>query len=306
MKALLLFLTLTLWLFALDITPRGYSGSVKFLQQIELKAKFKGFHFSELSDLAYDSKHKILYMVSDKGMLFSFKAQIGNSNISLTPLNATYLKRKNGKRLKKQSRDSEGLTLDSKGDIYISFEGKPKVARFNEKGIKIKSLKLPQELQKRNLRSLNKSLESLTFYPKYGFITALEYPKKGDKRNIQTIYTTSGKKWRVVLEKLKHNGITALEVTDDGNLLILERAHNLFSGFTVTLRELFVRQCSSNKCPSKVLLKMSSKSGWKLENFEGLTRVGTNRYLMISDDNDSFFSSTYLIYFELPASKSRR
>ena len=52
-------------------------------------------------------------------------------------------------------------------------------------------------------------------------------------------------------------------------------------------------------CKTKVLAKFNSSEGWLLDNFEGLARVGKNRYVMISDDNDNFFQQTLLMYFEV-------
>jgi len=47
------------------------------------------------------------------------------------------------------------------------------------------------------------------------------------------------------------------------------------------------------------LAKMNSHKGWDVDNFEGLSRVGKNRYVMISDVNDNFYQKTLLIYFEV-------
>ncbi len=297
---LTLFLIFSPSLFAVNILPKNYSGNVKFIQQIELKANFEGYNFSELSGLAYDSIHKRLYMVSDEGILFAFKASFSNSNVTLQPLSAHYLKRKNGKRLKKSKRDSEDIVLNKKGEIFIAFEGKPKIAKFRKNGIKIKNIKLPKVLKNAKLRSKNKSLESLTFHPKYGFITALEYPQKGDKREYQTLYSTSGKIWHIKLDPIKKNAITAIEVMDDGNLLILERAFlGYFKGYTITLRKVFIHDCKKGICKSQKILQMQSKEGWQLENFEGLAKVGRGRYLLISDDNENPFQRTLLLYLEI-------
>jgi hypothetical protein len=52
-------------------------------------------------------------------------------------------------------------------------------------------------------------------------------------------------------------------------------------------------------CKSKYLAAFDSYKGWHIDNFEGLTKVGKNRFLMISDDNDSFFQKTLLVLFEI-------
>ncbi|HHH20464.1 MAG TPA: esterase-like activity of phytase family protein, partial [Nitratifractor sp.] len=261
--------------------------------------KFKGYNFSELSGLAFNKKRKQLYMVSDKGRLFSYGVEFTTKGIKLNPQNACNLERKNGKRLKKYKRDSEGVALDNNGKLYIGFEGKPKIASFTYDCKKIKNLPLPKALKRAKLRSSNKSLEALAFHPKYGFITALEYPKKGDKKTDQTIYSTSGKEWHLKIDSIKKNAIVAIEVMDDGNLLILERAHIGLLNYVITLRKLYINQCPNNLCKSKKLIQMESKKGWDLADFEGLANLGGGRYLMISDNSDLFFLKNRVVFFQL-------
>ena len=294
-----LFLLTLSMVYGFDIRPRNYHGKVKFIQQIELNYNFGGYSFHELSALACKN-HKLL-MVSDKGILFRFKATFDNKGIKLTPLSAHFLKRKNGKRLKKFKRDSEGIALDAKGNIYIAFEGKPKIAQFNSNGDKLKNIHLPKHLKRAKLRSRNKSLESLTYHPKYGLLTALELPPKGVKKSLQSIYSTSGKVWHFKIDPIEHNAITDIEVMDDGNLLVLQRAFlGIFSGYVITLTKLFINNCKSGTiCKSEKLLQMRSSDGWKLQNFEGLAHVEDNKYLLISDDNENFLQKTVLLYVKI-------
>ena len=88
---------------------------------------------------------------------------------------------------------------------------------------------------------------------------------------------------------------------DDGNLLVLERSFTDFMDpFVITLKKVYLGRCKQNSlCKSEILIKMNSHKGWDVDNFEGLARVGKNRYVMISDDNDNFFQRTLLIYFEV-------
>jgi len=297
----LLFFLLVATLNAYNIAPANYKGKIKFIKQEKLDYYFDGLNFSELSDLAYNRATDRLYAVSDKGTLFTFKANLNAKGFKLIPLNGYKLKSKKGKRLKKWKRDSEGLALDNKNNLYISFEGKPKISLFRKDGVKIKNIKLPKELKRAKLRSKNKSLESLAWHPKYGLLTALEYSKVGDKKENQTIYSTKGKIWRLKIEPIHNNAITAIEVMDDGNLLILERAYNgLLGKFQVNLVKMYINDCKSGEfCKKELLLKIDSAKGWEIENFEGLCRVGKNRYLMVSDDNDSILVSTILVYFEI-------
>ena len=280
---------------AFEIIPVNTNKIIKIIKTKELKYTIDCNKLSEISDLVYDKNSSILYMLSDKGILFTFRAKFTDTNFTLKPLHAYCLKDKNGKILKDSKRDSEGMALDNKGELYISFERITKIYHFSKKGKMINEVKLPKSLQNVDLSSGNKSLESLAWHKKYGFITALEYPKKGTKRENQTIYSTTGKEWKFKMEKIKRNGISEIEVMDDGNLLILERAFNWFIGkFEVNLVKLNITNGKQ-----EVLLKLKINSFFNMENFEGLTNIGHNRYLLISDDNNNILAVTKLVYFEI-------
>jgi len=270
------------------------SAKVVVLDKINLsRFDFDGFSFSELSDLAYDSNREILYMVSDKGAIFSFRATFDNK-MHLEPLNAFYLKRKNGKRLKVWQRDSEGLVLVN-GKLYVSFEGKPKILQIDSKGRKKRAIKLPKALKRAKLRSRNKGLEALAYHKRYGFLTALEYAQKGRAKCNQEIFSTSGKKWNIWLEPYKNCAITALEVKDKDTILLLERAYSgIFSPFVVTLKEYNLK---SKK--SKIIFQLNSTNGDEMANYEGLTKVAKDRYLIVSDDNNNPFAKSELLYIKI-------
>jgi hypothetical protein len=279
---------------------------IEILDQKELSfGRIDGVKFSELSDLAYDLKTHILYMIGDKGALFAFRAKFTKKIETLSPLHAATLKKHNGKRLKKWKRDSEGMILDGRRRLYISFEGEAKIAWFHKNGSKFGSLiqkqKLPKILKRtRNYRSKNKSLESLAWHPKYGLLTAAEWPLKKDHKKRQTVYALGGKKWYFKAEPEARSSVVAMEVMDDGNLLVLERSYTgMLSPFVITLKKVYLKHIKNGWCKTKVLAKMSSHQGWDIDNFEGLAKVGKNRYIMISDDNENFFQKTLLIYFEV-------
>lgn len=279
---------------------------IKILDQKKLSfERLHGVKFAELSDLAYYQKEQILYLVSDKGLLFAFNAHFSDRIEVLSPISAAKLSSKKGKRLKKWKRDSEGMTLDGKGRLLISFEGKAKIAWFHKNsadyGKLIKKYKLPKVLENtKNYRSKNKSLEALAWHPKYGILTATEWPlKKYDKKS-QTIYALSGKKWHFKAEPEGRSSVVAMEVMDDGNILLIERSYTgMMRPFVITLKKIFIKKCKKQMCQSKILAKINSHKGWEVDNFEGLARVGKDRYVMISDDNENFFQKTLLIYFEV-------
>jgi len=296
-------------IFPVNIAPdkkeRIFMG-IKILDQRQMVFKdINGVKFSEISDLTYYSKNKKLFMISDEGKLFIFKAEFADKIELLEPKDAVRLRNKNAKKFKKWRKDSEGLTLDGSGRLLISFEGRAKIAWFHKNssryGQMIKKYRLPNELQNpKKYRSRNKSLEALAWHPKYGILTAAEWPlKKYDKKR-QAVYALNGKKWYFKAEPENRSAISAIEVMDDGNLLVLERSFTGYlNPFVVTLKKVYLNNCKNGICKTEVLLKMNSHKGWDVDNFEGLARVGKNRYVMVSDDNDNFFQKTLLIYFEV-------
>jgi len=279
---------------------------IKILDQRQLVFQnINDVKFSEISDLAYYPKNQKLFMISDEGKLFIFKAKFGKTIELLEPEDAVNLRKKNAKKFKKWRKDSEGLTLDNRGRLIISFEGRAKIGWFHKNSIQygqmIKKYSLPKELQNpKNYRSRNKSLEALAWHPKFGVLTAAEWPLKKYHKKRQTVYALNGKKWHFKAEPEARSAISAMEVMDDGNLLVLERSFTgMLNPFVVTLKKVYLNKCKSGNCKTKVLAKMNSHEGWDVDNFEGLARVGKNRYVMISDDNDNFYQKTLLIYFEV-------
>jgi len=304
---LLLFLSyLSAGIFPIDIRPEGMKGdrigSIRILDQRELVfGKLGRGHFSEISDVAYRSDRHWLFMVSDEGVLFRFRARFGEGISELVPLEGERLRKADGRKLGKSHRDSEGLTLDDRGRLYVSFEGKPRIARLSDDGRVFAWLKLPSFLaSKRYYRGSNKALEALVWHPRYGLVTAPEYPLKGSASQIQTLYALSGKRWSYPRGPEPHSAITALEVLDNGDFLILERAYNgPTAPMVVILRQLEISRCRNGRCPDRILARFDSSEGWAVDNFEGLAKVGPHRFVMISDDNDNVFQKTILVYFEV-------
>ncbi len=268
----------------------------------------QGVQLSELSGLAWDADEQLLYAISDKGRLFHFRLRItGNHIDEVSAVYAANLTDLEGERVKKGRRDSEGLTVinannGKHGDtqLVISFEGDPRIIRFTPQGQAIKNITLPPTLNNiRQYRYGNNGLESVTFHPRYGFLTAPELPLRGQEKNIHTIYAMNGQRWFFPAYPADNSGISALETLPDGNLLVLERAWSgLLSPLTVSLRYLDMQHCSAKKlCPVRNLQVLSSHLF--IDNYEGLTHIKGNQYLMVSDDGDETLLTTTLALFTL-------
>jgi hypothetical protein len=276
------------------------NNKIKILDQISLQYKKRGkIPFSEISDLAFNTKNSQLFMIGDKGYLYEFSVNFNQKIENLKYINAFKLKKNSSKRKKF---DSEGLTLNNHGEILVSFERTPRISKLSKKGLIHSDYKLPKKLRKKSAyRDKNKIFEAMAFHPKYGILTAAEYPIKRKKKRDQTIYSLKGKEWHFKAEKYKNSAVTAIEVMDDGNILVLERAYNgLFNPFMITLKKVYINKCNrKNQCQSEVLTSFDSFESWDMANFEGLAKVGKNRFIMVSDNQNKSFLPTILIYFEV-------
>ena len=309
-----------------SILPQGKDTAITsdFMQiniknSIVLNIKtFNKLPIRELSGIAWDNDEKLLYAISDSGYLYHLKLQFsGNPSQqkldSMKVVFATELKDSNGKALKGKYSDSEGLSLangnnkkmgDSK--LIISFENKPRIANYTPQGELLSKVRIPKKLRKRKTyRSKNKALESVTYHPKYGVLTAAEYPIKKDSIGYQTLYATSKnakiKKWHFKAAKASNSAITGLETLQDGTVLVLERAYkNPLIPIVINLRRLHLNDCNAKQeCKIENIARFDGADGWLLDNFEGLAHLQGNEYLMVSDDNGNPFQKTIFLHFSI-------
>lgn len=271
-------------------------------------SQIDGESFYGISDIAYDTNRDVLYALNDQGRLFNFRIAVKDEEIvDLKPISGYRLKNRFGKKLLKHKRDSEGMVLVSDGDkksLLISFERYPKILKFNLKGEgmqeKKRKLTLPERLKNiRNYQGKNSSLEALTYHPKYGILTAAEFPLKKQKNGYQGIFNADGEVCKFQKDFFD-NAVTEFEMMSDGNLLVLQRSVSFRSfSFDTMLKKVYLNEIKDGICRSKNLAILKSHQGWNLDNFEGLTHFKDNIYLMISDDNGNFFQKTILVMFEV-------
>jgi len=240
----------------------------------------------ELSALAYDGK--VLYALSDVGVLHYLKINIQNDKINSIKL----LK---SRKLKKKKSDAEGMVLVN-NELYISFERKPKVMKYSLNGEKIKKNKEPEILRDiDNYQGKNKALEAIAYHKEYGVLVAPELPLIGEDKKYHTLYAKD-KSYKF----LASGNLSALEFIRSGEVMALERDFNFFTfNRVITLSKIYLNECNGKVCKKETLAKLKTVDGYDLDNFEGLTKLCENKYLMVSDDNRSFFQKTLFVLFEL-------
>jgi len=276
------------------------NGKITILEQKSLiYADKKGIPFDGISDLAYDSKNNRLYMIGDRGYIYSFYAKFGKTIEMLKYLNAFYIKTPNNRTIHP---DIEGLTITPNGRLIASFERYPRVKSITRGGKLKVNYKIPKKLRKVSIyRSRNGIFEAIAYHPKYGILISAEYPINRKHNRYQTIYSLDGKEWHFKTQSYPNSAVTALEVMSDNNILVLERAYSgLSNPFYITLKKVYLDKCDKQKeCKVEVLATFSSSDGWGYNNFEGLTKVGKDRFVMVSDNNGHSFISTVLLYFKI-------
>jgi hypothetical protein len=290
-----------------DTMVDGKYQGIRILDTIEVKfSKIDGENFYGISSLAYDENRDILYMLNDRGRLFTTRLVVKDERMTfLKPVSAYRLKNSHGRKILKPRSDSEGMTLLSFGDkkeILISFERQPRIERFDTtgNGYGKKGIKLPKRLRERkNYQGKNGMLEALTYHPKYGILTTAEFPLKDQIYPYQGIFNSDGEVCKFKKDYFD-NAVTEFETLKDGNLLILQRDFDKKNfKIAITLKKLYLDTIKDGICKVKNLAVMKTDDGWNLDNFEGLTHYKDNMYLMISDDNGFFLQNTILTMFEI-------
>ncbi len=317
MKYFLVFISLCTFVYAkispIKITPDGYVQTKDF-QIVDSKVvtfdRIGWQKFYGISALAYDSERQILYMLSDRSRLFKFKLTIHDDKIvQLKAIWGHRLLDKQGRKFFIRHSDSEGMTLVEKGDqkiLLVSFEQFPKVMAFDLNGRELNKneynlTRLYEPLNHiKTYRAKNTMLESITYSKKFGVIVTPEYPiARKPFIGPHALYNRNG----VICSFKKTNpygAITELETMPDGNLLALQREFNFETFKTIiSLEKIYLDHQKDGVCQTKDVVNMTKKAGWKLDNFEGLTHIKDNLYLIISDDNGNIFQKTLLVLFRI-------
>ena len=253
--------------------------------------------FYGISALDYDRQTKTLYMLNDRSRLFRFRFEVKDDKIkTLKPINSCRLRKTNGKYFFLWQSDSEGISKRG-DDFFVSFEGQyPRIKKFNKDCRQIGQAYLYKKLKNyRNYQSKNRALESLEYVRGYGLLTSPEKSLKNQKKGFRGIYNYKGQVCRVRVD----DGLSVVDYESDGkgNLIALFRKLDvLHMGFVVSLKRIKLQR---GECKVEELATLSSMGLDNIDNFEGITKVGKNLYIMISDDNDRFFEETLLVLFRV-------
>lgn len=279
------------------------------LGKTEIAATGKdGVRVDELSGLAWDADEKLLYAVSDGGLLHHFRLELngdrvaGIEHVYSVPLTAPIGNA--------SATNAEGLAAvngddgtQGNSELLIAFEDGPGIARFTPRGQWIADVALPAPLaDAKNYAKKNSRLEAVAFDKAHGVLTAPERPLRGEPETVHKIYAANGTSR--AFEAARPDGrLKAIETLADGSLLVLERTAEEKSGIrTAHLRHLDPAACAAGgQCAAPDLA--ATPDPLLVDNFEGLTRLSNELFLIVTDRTKKDVEATSFVLFKLGDAK---
>lgn len=243
---------------------------------------------SELSGLAWDHDEAQLHAVSDRGRLFRFSIDIEHGRIAaLVPLAGTQIggvRRPNAEALwlrhGRNGRRGDGeLVLADESAIdalVIDLDGQPKAIE-----------PLPGALRARERwHNASSGVEALAWHDRHGLMAAPQRPLRGSPPGVHHVYSGSGRSWAFTAHRGGRSSIKAIELVDEGRLLVLEKV-KLSDGHLTVLRELRLDACASEApCDAPAALLQDSQL-MPDDNFEGMACLDVDLCLLVTDSGGS-------------------
>lgn len=251
----------------------------------------QGIGMAELSGLGFEADTGILHAVSDRGQVFQLRLSLdGDRFAALDPVAAAALTDTAGAQLNSDDFNPEALdVLDGDngvaGDtvLLVVSETGPRAARFGTDGRMLTEVQLPPAVTEAAARfGKNKGLEAMAVHPSLGLVTLPEEPQSSEGRTNHALYTQGGKVLHYDGSDIGASVVKAMTTLPDGRLLLIERTK---AGKILTphLRLIDPAACPSDgPCPTSVVTLQAP--GITDADFEGITRVGTDLFLIVSDD----------------------
>jgi len=279
------------------------------LGKTEIPATGKdGVRVDELSGLAWDADEKLLYAISDGGVLHHFRLQLdgdriaGIEHVFAAPISAPIGN--------VSATNAEGLSAVNSDDgtpgnseLLIAFEDGPGIARFTPKGQWIADVALPAPLaDATSYAKKNSRLEAVAFDKVHGILTAPERPLRGEPDTAHKVYAGNGATW--AFDAAQPDGrLKAIETMADGSLLVLERTAEEKGGpRTAHLRHLDIASCPADgQCVAPDL--SATPDPLLVDNFEGLTRLSERLFLIVTDRTKKDVEPTSFVLFKLTNAK---
>lgn len=246
-----------------------------------------GIRVSELSGLAWDAGTQTLYAVADSGSLFRFRLRIEDGALrAVEPLGAVPLQRpeQGGK---PRPLDAEGLALRRVGpatELLVATEGRPAVWRVAPTGTLLGEMALPPALtDPARYGKRNTMLEAVAVHPRHGLLLSPEEPLQGEDPALGHRIRANDREWQIEALDPGRSRLKAMDITEAGNLLVLERSGG-GKRLSNAVRLADLSRCGGPApCPLRTLARFDTGTG--AENFEGMTTLGPGLALLVSDNS---------------------
>jgi hypothetical protein len=280
--------------------PRVHSSSVA----LPAHARVDGVRVAEISGLAWDPEAQRLYAVSDSGHLFRFRLLMqAGELVGVEPLSAVPLKPVAGAP-GKGATDAEGLAWRSEGgvpELLVATEGTPKVWRIGTQGEALGEAPLPAALaDATRYAAPNTMLEAVAVHPTHGLLLAPEQGLRGEDPLQGHRVHGRTRHWNVPSMEPGVSRLKAMDVMEDGSLLILERSGG-GKRLRNALRHVDLSRCQHlPACKPATLALLDRRSG--AENFEGMAYLGQRQVLLVSDNRGKKDGATVFLLLQLPPS----
>ncbi|CAG1008438.1 hypothetical protein RHIZO_03498 [Rhizobiaceae bacterium] len=286
------------WIAALMTGALAPSHAATVTPELEVLGSFdspaegmNGYRIEELSGLAWDADEKLLYAVSDTGILHHFRIRLEGGRVThIEVVHSAPLTAEDGTELAVNDAEDVAVVNGGNGkandsELLIAIEDGPAVARFTPQGKRIANVVLPGPLaDKTQYPKKNRRLESVAFDARYGVVTAPETALLGQPEDQHTLYATDGRKWSFKAFRAGDSNVKAIEIMPDGNALVLERTREAKGAlFVGRLRRVDIAGCGGNETCGVTDFTPVPAAGLA-NNFEGMTSLGDDMLLLVTDE----------------------
>ncbi|MFA5900159.1 MAG: esterase-like activity of phytase family protein [Hyphomicrobium sp.] len=272
-------------------------------------------YFGGWSGLVLDPDGKGFLAITDAGAWMSgaltYDDKGAVSGMSSTRIGAIQSKKGDPLSRKKDS-DAEGITLaegtSEKGSVYISFERKHRIARYDvdSGGLSPARSKVSLPKSARNMPS-NGGFEALAVLRggryKGKLVAFSERLRDGEGNYVGWIWEDEERPRKFYMTNDGDYDITDASPLPDGSLLVLERRFRFSEGVSMRLRHIKANQLRPGRVIDADIL-IAADGANEIDNMEGLaTHVGRDGEIiltMISDDNyNHALQRTLLLQFQI-------
>ena len=200
-----------------------------------------------------------------------------------------------GQPLGEKMTDSEGLTFDADGTVYVSFEGPARVQRYASLGSAATLLPSPPAFAK---LPRNRALEALALAPDGTLYTVPEISDALDRPFPVFRFRQGAWDQPFTLPRRDHFLISDATFGPDGRFYILEREFRGFGGFATRIRRFQLTDAGAVQETTVLRTEPGTH-----DNLEGLVvwrdSIGL-RATMVSDDNYLALFRSQIVEYRLP------